>query len=91
MRSENPDISWDEQLLHLPIQRQQIANSANVFLLALHRPHAGVHVASRDAAVQAALETLIAQQRLFETCSLQNLCTLFLQPGRRDILSSYDS
>lgn len=78
MRSENPDISWDTQLPHLPVQRQQIANSANAFLLALHRPHAGVHIASRDAAVQAALETLNAQQRLFDLMGPANYKTYML-------------
>jgi Fungal specific transcription factor domain len=66
VRPENPDVSWDLQCQHLPKQRQHISSAANSFLMALHRPHVAVHTKSRHAAIQAALDCLEAQQRLFE-------------------------
>lgn len=69
MRPENPDTSWDSRCPNLPKQRQQIFSFANSFLMALHRPHVGAHSASRQAAVQAALNTLESQQRLFDMMS----------------------
>lgn len=69
MRPENPDTSWDSTCPNLPKQRQQILSFANSFLMALHRPHVAAHSASRQAAVQAALNTLESQQRLFDMMS----------------------
>ncbi|KIM99198.1 hypothetical protein OIDMADRAFT_166834 [Oidiodendron maius Zn] len=64
-RPNNPDTSWDARYPNIPKQRQQIVTAANSFLMALHRPHAGAYAASRQAALQAALNTLDAQERLF--------------------------
>lgn len=64
-RPVNPDRSWDVSHPHIPKQREQISTAANSFLMALHRPHAKVHAASRNAAISAALGTLDAQERLF--------------------------
>ena len=66
VRLENPDTTWDSRCPIFPRQRQQIKTAAYSFLLALHRPHAGLHVASRQAAVEAALHILDAQEHLWE-------------------------
>ncbi len=50
-----------------------ISSAASSFLIALHRLHAAVHAASRQAATQAALDCLESQQRLFELISLERL------------------
>ncbi|KAJ9483327.1 hypothetical protein VN97_g10084 [Penicillium thymicola] len=63
-RPVNPDRSWDLTHVHIPKQRQQIATAAHSFLMALHRPHSKIRVASRNAAVEAALCTLDAQEIL---------------------------
>ncbi|KAJ6022531.1 uncharacterized protein N7446_012881 [Penicillium canescens] len=65
-RPVNPDRSWDLTHVHIPKQRQQIATAAHSFLMALHRPHAKIRVASRNAAIEAALSTLDAQECLFD-------------------------
>lgn len=65
-RPVNPDISWDASHPNIPKQRQQISTAANSFLMALHRPHAKTRTASRNAAVEAALCTLDAQECLFD-------------------------
>ncbi|PYH82074.1 hypothetical protein BO82DRAFT_334429 [Aspergillus uvarum CBS 121591] len=65
-RPVHPDTSWDSTYVHIPKQRQQIATAAHSFLMALHRPHSKTHVASRDAAIEAALSVLDAQERLFD-------------------------
>ncbi|KAJ5094429.1 hypothetical protein N7456_010290 [Penicillium angulare] len=67
----NPDISWDSTHVHIPKQRQQIATAAHSFLMALHRPHSKTHVASREAAIEAALSVLDAQERLFDLMATQ--------------------
>ena len=64
-RPHNPDTSWDEQCPYIPKQRQQITTAANSFLMALHRPHVGMYATSRQLALEAALNTLNAQERLF--------------------------
>jgi hypothetical protein len=69
VRPENPDVSWDLQCPDLPKKRQHVLSAASSFLMALHRPHAAVQTASRQAAIQAALECLESQQRLFELVS----------------------
>lgn len=66
LRPSFPDTSWDRQKPQLPAARQRILTTANIFLLALHRPYMSTHVASRDAALAAALAILQAQQNLFE-------------------------
>jgi len=66
MRLKNPDMSWDSRCPHLPKQRQHAFNAASAFLLALHRPHVVEHPESRHAAIEAALNCLDGQQRLFE-------------------------
>lgn len=65
-RLANPDISWDASHPHIPKQRQQISTAASSFLMALHRPHTKVREASLHAAIEAALSTLDAQERLFD-------------------------
>jgi hypothetical protein len=65
-RPVNPDRSWDLTHVHIPKQRQQIATAAHSFLMALHRPHSKIRVASRNAAIEAALSTLDAQEILFD-------------------------
>lgn len=65
IRLENPDCSWDTQFPNLPRQRHYVASSANAFLMALHRPHALIHIESRNAAIRAALNVLDAQEHLF--------------------------
>ena len=65
-RPLNPDVSWDSRCPNLPKQRFQISITANSFIMALHRAHAKVRTASRQTAVQAALSSLDAQDRLFE-------------------------
>jgi hypothetical protein len=69
IRPENPDVSWDSKRPDLPKKRQHILGAATSFLMALHRPHVAAHSESRQAAVQAALDCLEAQQRLFELVS----------------------
>lgn len=66
LRPENPDKSWDIEQPRLPRQRQAIANSAYAFLMALHRPHASIHTASRIASIQAALDCLDAQEQFLK-------------------------
>lgn len=70
-RPVNPNTSWDSSHPNIPKQRQQIATAAHSFLLALHKPHAKIRVASRDAAVEAAISTLDAQERLFDLMATQ--------------------
>jgi hypothetical protein len=65
-RPVNPDRSWDLIHVHIPKQRQQIATAAHSFLMALHRPHSKIRVASRNAAIDAALSTLDAQECLHD-------------------------
>ncbi|KAM3073368.1 hypothetical protein ACMFMG_004733 [Clarireedia jacksonii] len=65
IRPENPDHSWDDEYPNLPRQRYFLASSAYMFILALHRPHASIHIQSRDAAIKAALNCLDAQEKLF--------------------------
>ena len=56
---------WDTGHPDLPQQRLQNGVIANSFLMALHRPYANTQVTSRDAGIEAALETLDLQQRQF--------------------------
>lgn len=70
-RPTNPDTSWDSTHVHIPKQRQQIATAAHSFLVALHRPHSKTHVASREAAIEASLAVLDAQERLFDLMATQ--------------------
>jgi hypothetical protein len=69
VRPENPDVSWDLRCPNLPKQRQHISSAASSFLIALHRPHVALHTESRHAAIQAALDCLESQQRLFDLIS----------------------
>ncbi|KAJ5356484.1 hypothetical protein N7517_011093 [Penicillium concentricum] len=85
-RPMNPDTSWDVSYPHIPKQRQQISTAANSFLMALHRPHARTHMASRHAATQAAFATLDAQAQLFDMMatsysSIYALCIYTLDAG----------
>jgi len=65
LRHENPDTSWDSQYPYLLQQREDILSKANLFLMALHRPHIATHAESRRAALQAAIVTLESQHRSF--------------------------
>jgi hypothetical protein len=65
-RPNNPDTSWDSKYPYLSLQREHILSFAYSFLVALHRPHAGVHEESSRMAMSCALATLESQQRLFE-------------------------
>lgn len=67
IRPGNPDPSWDDRFPALPRQRYYLASSAYMFMLALHRPHASIHISSRDAAIKAALDCLDAQENLFRS------------------------
>lgn len=69
MRPQNPDTSWDSRNPNFPKSRKHIESVASSFLMVLHRPHVAVHPRSRQAAVRAALDTLHAQQNLFELMS----------------------
>lgn len=70
-RLVNPDASWDSSHPHIPKQRQQISTAANSFLMALHRPHAKTRTFSRNAAIEAAICTLDAQEHLFDLMATQ--------------------
>ena len=65
LRPSFPDTGWDSQRPQLPAARQRLLTTANIFLLALHRPYVPTHPASRHAATEAAFEILQSQQRLF--------------------------
>jgi hypothetical protein len=65
LRYKNPDTSWDSQYHYLPQQREDIMTYANLFLMALHRPHIVIHAESRRAALKASIVTLESQQRSF--------------------------
>lgn len=65
LRPSFPDTAWDSQKSQLPAIRQRLLTTANVFLLALHRPLVATHLASRYAAVEAAFDLLQSQQRIF--------------------------
>ncbi|KAL1628936.1 hypothetical protein SLS54_001625 [Diplodia seriata] len=65
VRPENPDTSFDDKYTALPKKREQINSVAHNMIMVLHRPHMAMHVESRRAAVQAALNVLDAQQRYF--------------------------
>lgn len=65
-RTDNPDTSFDKKFPLLPKKREQVTSVANGVIMVLHRPHMATHVESRKAAVQAALNTLDAQQRYFD-------------------------
>ncbi|RDW71290.1 hypothetical protein BP6252_07853 [Coleophoma cylindrospora] len=65
-RVQNPDTSWDSRCPNLPRQREQIFMGANSLLLGLHRSHIHTHPESREAAIEAALSVLQAQQRFFD-------------------------
>jgi hypothetical protein len=67
IRPENPDFTWDDKFPGLARQRYYLASSAYMFMLALHRPHASIHIPSRDAAIKAALDCLDAQEKLFRS------------------------
>jgi hypothetical protein len=67
IRPENPDSSWDDKFPGLIRQRYYLASAAYMFMLALHRPHASIHIPSRDAAITAALNCLDAQEKLFRS------------------------
>lgn len=66
LRPLYPDTTWDQQMPQLPSLRQRILTTANIFLLALHRPYISTHPVSRRAAIEAAFGILQTQQRLFE-------------------------
>lgn len=65
LRPSYPDTTWDGQRPEIPAVRQRLLATANIFLLALHRPYISTHEASRYAAIDAAFEILKSQQRLF--------------------------
>ncbi|PQE19410.1 Fungal specific transcription factor domain-containing protein [Rutstroemia sp. NJR-2017a BBW] len=67
IRPENPDSSWDDKFPGLIRQRYYLASAAYMFMLALHRPHASIHIPSRDAAITAAMNCLDAQEKLFRS------------------------
>ena len=62
----DPDTTWDTAFPHISKQRQHISIIINANLLALHRPHAWESSFSWSAGIHAALNTLTAQQALFE-------------------------
>jgi hypothetical protein len=67
IRLSNPDKSWD---LHYPIisrQREKIHTAAYCVVMALHRPHIGRHVESRETVLKAGLAVLESQQRFFDS------------------------
>lgn len=66
LRPSFPDTSWDRQKPHLPATRQRILTTANIFLLALHRPYISTHATSLKAAIEAAFTILRSQKMLFE-------------------------
>ncbi|KAJ5865084.1 uncharacterized protein N7529_007000 [Penicillium soppii] len=70
-RPVSPDISWDSGHPQFPKQRQQIATAAYSFLMALRKPHAKTRATSRDAAIEAALSILDAQERLLDLMATQ--------------------
>ncbi|KAF4304472.1 hypothetical protein GTA08_BOTSDO07746 [Botryosphaeria dothidea] len=65
VRPMNPDTSFDSKYPILPKKREQIFSVANNMIMVLHRPHMSMHVESRKAAVQAALNNLDSQERFF--------------------------
>lgn len=66
LRPQSPDKSWDLLRPHLPAVRQRVATTGYTFLLALHRTYVATHVASRHAAIEAAISLLQTQQCLFD-------------------------
>lgn len=66
MKLDNPDTSWDTRLPSLITARAQNAIVVHSFLLALHRPHAARHEASRQRATEAAIGSLEASEELFK-------------------------
>ncbi|KAG4442130.1 hypothetical protein IFR05_002416 [Cadophora sp. M221] len=67
IRSPNPDKSWDLQFPIIPRQREKIHTAAYCVLMALHRPHIGRHVESRETVLKAGLAILESQQRFFDS------------------------
>lgn len=65
LRLKNSDTTWDLKYPYLPQLRQELQVVANLFLMTLHRPHIISNAESRKAALQAALETLDCQHRIF--------------------------
>lgn len=65
LRPSFADTTWDYQKPQLPAVRLRLLTTANIFLLALHRPYVSTHITSRDAALGAALAIMQAQQTLF--------------------------
>ena len=65
LRPSFPDTTWDCQMPHLAAARQRLLTTANIFLLALHRPYVSTHMTSRNAAIKSAFAILQAQQELF--------------------------
>ncbi|KAH7413241.1 hypothetical protein BKA64DRAFT_660589 [Cadophora sp. MPI-SDFR-AT-0126] len=66
LRPDNPDRSWDLQMSVIPRQRAKIHTMIYSLLLALHRPHIGKSLQSRQRAQESALNVLDSQQRFFE-------------------------
>ncbi|KAH8587536.1 hypothetical protein B0O99DRAFT_694418 [Bisporella sp. PMI_857] len=67
IRFPNPNRSWDLQFPMIVRQREKIHTAANCVLMALHRPHIGRHVESREAVLKAGLAILESQQRFFDS------------------------
>lgn len=65
LRPYFPDTTWDREKPQLAVARLRLLTTANIFLLALHRPYLATHMASRTAAMEAALTISKAQQDLF--------------------------
>lgn len=65
LRPGNPDTSWDVRHPLVKKQREYAKVHVNSTLLTLHREHACVHESSREAAIEAALGSLSAQDNLF--------------------------
>jgi hypothetical protein len=66
VRPSHPDTSWDLRDPDIARQRWQITTVANSFLISLHREHVQVHTESRNAALNAALDLLSAQESMFK-------------------------
>ncbi|KAH9213895.1 fungal-specific transcription factor domain-containing protein, partial [Leptodontidium sp. 2 PMI_412] len=72
IRWPNPDKSWDLQFSIIPRQREKIHTATYCVLMALHRPHIGRHVESRETVLKAGLAILESQQRFFDSITRVN-------------------
>ncbi|KAJ9607904.1 hypothetical protein H2200_007983 [Cladophialophora chaetospira] len=66
-RCQNPDTSYDEECPRLESQREFLCATVWLFILILHRPYIFSIAKSRIEILQAGIQMLNAQQRLFLT------------------------